>query len=144
MAETLRILLPTDDSAPARKAAEHVIAMARLGLRLEIHLLNVQLPVHGSTASFVAKSQLDDYHREEGTKALAGVKAMLDAAGLAGQTHIGVGDPGDTVVAFAKRLGCAQIVMGTRGRGGAAELLLGSVATHVVRESGLPVTLLRG
>lgn len=144
MSENLRVLLPTDDSAPARKAAEHVIAMARLGLRLEVHLLNVQLPVHGTTASFVAKSQIDDYHREEGGKALAGTKALLEAAGLAVETHIGVGDPGDIAVAFAKRLGCGQIVMGTRGRGGAAELLLGSVAAHVVRESGLPVTLLRG
>ena len=56
-----------------------------------------------------------------------------------------MGDPqaADTVVAFADKLGCSQIVMGTRGLGGMTGLLLGSVARDVAGQAKMPVTLLR-
>ena len=142
MSEPRRVLVPTDDSPSALKAVEHVIELARAGLSIEVHLLNVQLPVRGTAASLIAKSELNDYHREEGTKALAAAKAKLEAAGLKVEPHIGVGEPGETILAFAKRLQCGQIIMGTRGLGAAAGLVLGSVATYVVSHGGLPVTLL--
>lgn len=139
----IRILVPTDDSPHALRAVEHVIGLAKAGLQVELHLLNVQLPVHGSTAAFVGKAELSDYHREEGMKAIAGAQKQAEAGGLKPKLHISVGDPGATVCGFADQLGCGQIVMGTRGFGSAAGLLLGSVAAHVVSHTKLPVTLLR-
>jgi nucleotide-binding universal stress UspA family protein len=139
----IRVLIPTDDSPHALRAVHHVVELAKTGLKLEVHLLNVQLPVHGSTAAFVGKAELSDYHREEGMKALAGAKQLAEAGGLKPQLHISLGEPGATIVGFADQLGCAQIVMGTRGFGTAAGLLLGSAAAHVVSHTKLPVTLLR-
>ena len=143
MTAPISVLLPSDDSPSARRAAEHVIVLSRQGLALEVHLLNVQLPVRGSAATMIAKADLDDYHREEGMKALAGSQALLQAAGLTPKLHVGVGVPGEVIVAFAQHLACRQIIMGTRGLGAAGSLVLGSVASHVVRETELPVTLLR-
>jgi nucleotide-binding universal stress UspA family protein len=137
------VLLPTDDSPSARRAAQHLIDVVREGRVIEVHLLNVQLPVRGSAATLIAKADLDDYHREEGMKALAATKAMLEAAGITPKLHVGVGDAGEVIVAFAQRLGCRQIIMGTRGLGAAGSLVLGSVTTHVVSATELPVTLLR-
>lgn len=139
----IRVLIPTDDSPHALRAVEHVIGLTKEGLKLELHLLNVQLPVHGSTAAFVGKAELSDYHREEGMKAIAGAQKLAEGAGLKPQLHISVGEPGAVICGFADRLGCAQIVMGTRGFGSAAGLLLGSAAQHVVSHTKLPVTLLR-
>jgi nucleotide-binding universal stress UspA family protein len=143
MSAALRVLVPVDGSDPARRATQHVLDMAARGLSLDVHLLNVQPAVHGVAASLVSHSDLESYHRDEGMKVLAESIRTLEAAGLTPHAHIGVGTPGDTVLAFAERLACDQIVMGTRGRGSVAELLLGSVARHVVGEAKVPVTLVR-
>lgn len=138
----IRILIPTDDSPHALRAVQHAIDLAKAGLQLEVHLLNVQLSVHGAAATFVGKAELSDYHREEGMKAIAGAQKLAEAGGLKPQLHIGVGEPGATIVGFAERLGCNQIIMGTRGFGRALGLLLGSAAQYVVGHCRVPVTLL--
>ena len=143
MSSLLRILVPTDGSDPSRRATQHVLDLAARGLSLEIHLLNVQPAVRGVAASLVSHGDLESYHRDEGMKALAQSLRQVEVAGLTPHAHVGVGDPGETVLAFARRLDCQQIVMGTRGHGAVTELLLGSVARHVVAEAGIPVTLLR-
>jgi nucleotide-binding universal stress UspA family protein len=49
------------------------------------------------------------------------------------------GDPGSELLRFAAELGDGMIAVGTRGLGFVARLLLGSVATKVIRASPLPV-----
>ena len=143
MSTVLRILVPIDGSDPSRRAAQHVLDLAARGLSLEVHLLNVQPAVRGVAASLVSHGDLESYHRDEGMKALAESLHLVESAGLKPHAHVGVGDPGETVLAFARRLNCEQIVMGTRGHGSVTGLLLGSVARHVVGEADVPVTLLR-
>lgn len=143
MTAPLMILLPTDDSPSAQDAARHVVGLAAKGLALEVHLLSVQAPVRGAAASLVAGAQINAWHREEGMKAVAGCAAILEAAGIRAHVHIGVGDAAEIVTAFAARLACGHIVMGTRGLGRAAGLVLGSVATGVIAASTVPVTLVR-
>jgi nucleotide-binding universal stress UspA family protein len=143
MSAPLRILVPTDGSEPSHRATQYVLELAARGLLLEVHLLNVQPAVRGGAASLVSHSDLESYHRDEGMKVLAESLRLVEAAGLKPHAHVGVGDPGETVLAFARRLNCEQIVMGTRGHRSVTTLLLGSVAQHVVSEAAVPVTLLR-
>ena len=143
MTEPVRVLVPVDGSEPAQRAIAHVLGLAARGLRVELHLLNVQAAVRGVAASLVSHADLDSYHREEGMRALTPCAAPVAAAGLRPHLHVGVGEPGATVMAFAAKLQCDQIVMGTRGHGAVAGLLLGSVANYVVIHSTVPVTLLR-
>jgi len=49
------------------------------------------------------------------------------------------GPTGATITAYARDNGFDLIVMGTRGRGGLAHLLLGSVAESVIRTAPCPV-----
>ena len=143
MTAALRILVPTDGSEPSLRATQHVLDLSARGLLLEVHLLNVQSAVRGVAASLVSHDDLQGYHRDEGMKALVESLRLVEAAGLNPHAHVGVGDPGETVMAFARRLNCEQIVMGTRGHASVTELLLGSVARHVVSEAAVPVTLVR-
>lgn len=143
MNDTHRILVPTDGSTHAAKAAAFALGLSRQGLRVEIHLLNVQPPVRGMATTLIAHAEIDAYHREEGMKVLAGPAQTVTAAGLTAHQHVGVGDAAQTILAFVDRLGCEQIVMGTRGLGGIAGLLLGSVARDVAGGANVPVTLLR-
>ena len=143
MTKPSNILIPFDGSANAERAVLYATALAQSFHSYEIHLLNVQPSVGGGVSTFVGKGDIEDWHRDEAEKALAGGKRLLDAAGLSYKIHIGVGIPGDVIAAFAKKLECGQIVMGTRGLGSTLGLLLGSVAQHVVSHVDVPVTLIK-
>lgn len=139
------ILVAVDGSAASERVLEHVIEeCALLREPLEVHLLNVQQPLVGVNVKlFVSRADLEDYYREEGGKALAAARARLEAERLAYHPHIGVGDPAEVIVQYARDKRCWRIYMGTRGLGSMSGLLLGSVATKVLHLSPVPVVLVR-
>jgi len=57
--------------------------------------------------------------------------------------HIGVGEVGETVAKYVKKLAAQQIAMGTRGLGPMAGMLLGSVTAKVVQAVNVPVVLVK-
>ena len=143
MSGKLKILVPVDGSVPSLRAVQHAVELAKRGLAVELHLLNVQPPVRGTAAMLIAKGELDAYHRDEGMAALADAVQALKVAGIVPHLHVAVGAPGATVLAFVARLGCGLVVMGTRGYGGGmAGAVMGSVASDVVTGAAVPVTLL--
>jgi nucleotide-binding universal stress UspA family protein len=141
----LRILVPIDGSENALRALRHIIGTRDLYREpIELHLLNVQLPVaSGAVKMFISQQQLNDYYRDEGLAALIEARALLDHAGMPFQHHIGVGEIAQTIASYAMEKNCQQIVMGTHGRGGLAGALLGSVATKVIHLADRPVLLLK-
>ena len=139
----LRRLIACDGSEPSGRAVAHVVGLAGRGLSIEVHILNVQPAVRGAAAALVSTRDLESYHRDEGMNVLAGSLRQIAAAGLTPHVHVSVGDPGEVIVAFAQRLQCDHIVMGTRGFGTVSDLLLGSVARYVVGHSASPVTVVR-
>lgn len=138
-----KILVPVDGSPNSERALAYAIGMVARLQGAELHLLNIQPPVTGMAASVVGSKTLRDYHREEGMKVIAAPLATAQGAGIAAKHHIAVGEPGQTIAAFASELGCDQIVMGTRGLGSTLGLLLGSVATAVIHHAKVPVTLVK-
>ena len=140
---SLNILVPVDGSANAERAVKHAIEIGKACQTAEIHLLNVQPPVRGDVSSFIGGGTIENWHREEAEKALAGAKKLLDGSGLSYKVHISIGNPGDVIAGFAKKLACTQIIMGTRGLGSALGLLLGSVAQHAISHVDVPVTLIK-
>lgn len=141
----MNILLPVDGSDNALRATRFVIGLAQKSAApVEIHLLTVQPPIiSGDVKMFISKEDIDGYYRDEGNKALAAARAELDAAGVAYRHHIGVGHIAETIAAYVKEKGCDQVVMGSRGMGGFAGMVLGSVATKVVHLVPCPVTLVK-
>ena len=141
-----RVMLAVDGSAGAIQAVRQLIAM-RDDLRapgaLELHLINVQRPVSGDVASFIASATLDDYHHERSEKALAPARAALAAAGLACIEHRHVGAPGPTIARIAQEQNCDLIVMGTRGLGSHTGALLGSVAQGTLEHASVPVMVVK-
>lgn len=137
-----RILVAVDGSSHSDNAVRFVIDLARRG-RLDIHLVTVQPMLPGGVRTFVPKELINNFYNDEGRKALSSARALLDAAGLAYETHIAIGPVARAIVEFADKLDCGQIVMGSRGHGATAGLLLGSVATGVIAGSTQPVTIVK-
>lgn len=140
----LKLLVAIDGSETSLHAVAHVIKLASAAKGdHRIHLVNVQYPMHGSVSSFVDAAQIKQYHQEEGMKILAPAREMLDAAGVAYQHHLFVGEPAEVVTRFAKEQGCEEIVIGSRGLSGISSLLLGSVATKIIHLAEMPVLLVK-
>jgi nucleotide-binding universal stress UspA family protein len=140
----LRLLLCIDGSQSSLRAVDHVIKTAnRYKETPELHLLNVQPPLPGDVTMFIRHDQVQQFHHEEGNKALADARAKLDAAKQRYESTVEVGSPAETIVRYAREKRCDQICIGTRGLGHVTGMLLGSVTSKVVHLSGVPILLVK-
>jgi len=139
----MKVLVPLDGSENALRALEKAIALLRDRGPFELHLLNVQPPLGGDVSAFVGSAVVKDFHREEGEKALASARALLDRQKIPYKLHVTVGPCAESIAGFAKKLGCDTIIMGTRGLGKITGAVLGSVSTDVIRRADVPVTFVK-
>jgi nucleotide-binding universal stress UspA family protein len=141
----LKALVPVDGSENSLAPVRHVIKLIRDREPLEVHLLNVQPPLHGDVAAFVGSSTIRGYHEDESAKALAPACALLDEAQIPYHKHAAVGHVGHTIAEWAKKLGCDKVIMGTRGHGAIAHLLMGSITREAIHQMdpAIPVTLVK-
>ena len=142
-----RILVPIDGSATSQRGLEEAMALAkRLGSAL--HLLNVvdaRLLI-AEVSAYAPPDQLLDDWRAAGGRLVADAAALARAQGLTADSVVRC-DPGlrvcDMILQEAKTSSAGLIVMGTHGRRGLKRLALGSDAELVLRESPVPVLLVR-
>lgn len=137
------IMVPTDFSP----TAEHAISCARLlaeAFDAEIHLVHVRVLLEGQLPSAELRRQLEriDSQNEDHTL------KILDRQAKEGRTTVhphlvrGLSIP-ESLVETRQELGCDLVVMGTHGRRGLRQWLLGSVAESLVRTADVPVVTVR-
>ncbi len=137
----LRVLVPVDGSENSDRAVKWLIKKSSLYAEpLDIHLLNVQ---HSFRMIHGLRREARQVHRREGLKALASARKLFDEAGVGYAYHIGVGEAPLVIAQYAKEKKVRQIVMGTRGLGAIAGLLLGSVTMKVIHLTDVPVLLVK-
>ena len=141
----LKILLAVDGSESATHATQKLIETAGwFKGPLEIELVTVHLPlpqVGGFAGSAVSHDMVEKYYSEEGGKALASARKLLDAAGIRYVPHILVGEVAQSLVGHVQKSGCQMLFMGTRGMTAMSNLMVGSVATKVLHLCTVPVML---
>lgn len=126
-----KVLLPFDGSPAARRALEYV-ADLEAGRDSHIHLLNVQGPTVDDSVYLPPLIK-------EGERVLRQAAHRLEAKAISHSSEVAVGFPSETIIESAKSGRYTAIVMGVRGA--VARLFSGSVSRHVVRDAGIPVTL---
>ena len=145
-----KILVCLDGS----RFAEQVIPCAAgqaLGFQAQILLFQVVSgPLDyspGTTgAAPVEDARLGEMTREalnSATAYLEQIAAPLRKQGIHVNTTATVGRAGETILGYAGRHSVNLIAIATHGRSGLGQALYGSVADHVLRESGLPILLAR-
>jgi nucleotide-binding universal stress UspA family protein len=138
------LLVAVDGSEHAEGAVRHAIDMTRRMPETRIVLVNVQPPaMSGEVSNLLTAEEVMAQHTEAGHKVLARAKALLEAAHVPYDAEIVIGTPADGIVECATRHGCDIIVVGASSHGRVHSLVLGSVASKIVRHADLPVTIVK-
>ncbi|WP_226042779.1 universal stress protein [Natrinema sp. DC36] len=135
------VLIPTDGSAVATRAAQHGLALAE-SLEATVHVLSV---VDDASLGLDIRSVSGKDHEQAATEA---VKEIITDAETHGVTetvqHIEHGDPTEGIRDCIDANDIHVVVMGTTGRRGTDRILLGSVAEKTVRSAPVPVLTIGG
>lgn len=156
MAAINHILVPTDGSEGALKAAGFAADLARaLGARISVlGVLNEDLVMpyawgpgdqpgatpYGNKTVEEIRSMLEQRNRENA------LRETVDALGEQRDKPASVvvwGHPADEICEFARGHDVDLIVIGSHGRSGIKRVLLGSVSHAVANQASCPVTIVR-
>jgi nucleotide-binding universal stress UspA family protein len=136
------VLLPTDGSEDATRAARYGLSLAG-SLDATVHVLSV---VDDSSLGVDVRSTLAGEETEraarEAVEAVEDEAARHDVTNL--RTHVTHGTPVDEIIDYVESNDVHAVVMGTTGRRGTDRVLLGSVAEKVVRTAPVPVITVGG
>jgi len=132
-----RILVPTDGGEGASKLFAHA---ADIAARRDatVHVLYVVDDRAFLTLDDEMQGEAVEQLRTEGRLALSDAKQTLEAEGVAVETELRRGDPGDEILDYAGDADADLVVMGTR-RGDFENSMLGSVSREVVTAADVPV-----
>jgi len=136
-----KILLPTDGSEYANKAAEHAIWIAKES-GAEIVALTVM-----ETSTFIGLPvddliiRIKEIFEEEASNSLDKIKKLVEESGhdIKLTLKTDEGSPADSILNTIEEEGVDLVVMGTSGKHGLDRFLLGSVTEKVVRSAKCPV-----
>jgi nucleotide-binding universal stress UspA family protein len=141
-----RILVPTDGSKTAQKAARYGIDLAKK-LKASVTVLSVidqrsyvgQTVPAEITAMHVLKP-IEDYLQEAAEGYAGEIKKLCDRNGVQSKAVISKGHPVEEIVKEAKKSRADLIVMGSHGRSALAAAVLGSIAYGVIhKDTKIPV-----
>jgi nucleotide-binding universal stress UspA family protein len=135
-----KILVPVDGSPPSLSALEHALALARDG-DAKIDVLHVEGPGElGARTQSSLGPDVGDTYRRAMDEGFARARQVL---GDRISRQDVSGDPLRTIVQTAAEGHYDLVVIGTHGRTGRIQSLLGSVAAGVVRNASCPVLTVR-
>jgi nucleotide-binding universal stress UspA family protein len=142
------VLVPLDGSPLADEALAHALAV----FDCEVTVLNVVTPIDAGMSEGQLLDPDDEREAAARERAEALIETAVDRARDADRdadrevrTAIETGDPAATIVEYVETHDIDQVVMGGHGgdRGAIARRLLGTVATAVVGDAPVTVTVVR-
>ena len=149
---TRKVLIPLDGS----KLNESVISLIQAFIsqfgdkRSEIILLSVYEPSSIRSSHSVVKSEavraasVNSFkHRREVNQYLSDLAEQVRNDGFNVSTKLIIGKPAEKIREQAHESGVSLIAMVTHGRSGITKMAYGSIAEAVVRNSSIPVLLIR-
>jgi nucleotide-binding universal stress UspA family protein len=143
----MRVLLALDGS-PAADAARRAVASLPLPSGSIVEVVGVAEPSIDYLIPTMVPSpslaEADDRLAAELEGILDEAAASLERPGLVVRRTLLVGRPATLIVGAARDLRTGLVVVGSRGRGALASLVLGSVSAEVVDHAPCPVLVVRG
>ena len=139
-----KILIATDGSEYTKNAVDYGIDIAKsTGAKL-FAIYIVDTAAFASIPMDAAWESMYELLKQEGDLAIKYVAERAEAEGLKVEGNLIEGHPADEIIRYSEQNSISLIVMGTLGKSGLDRFLLGSVAEKVVRNSKIPVLVVRG
>jgi nucleotide-binding universal stress UspA family protein len=134
------IVVPTDGSENALRAADHAIDVAA-HTGATVHALSVvdATRLGPFTPVDIEVSEVKSSLRSQAEEATEAVVERCRSAGVDCVAAIRIGVPNESILDYSDEVGADLLVVGTHGRTGLPRAVLGSVAERVVRTSDVPV-----
>lgn len=141
-----RMLVGTDFSPASTPAMTYAFDLAA-SVGASVHLLHV-VEEWALTATYLQALDIElpglrERVIDDADATLRALAASMAGRGVPVSTTIREGRPSEVIVEIARSIKADLVVVGTRGRGGMAHALLGSVAERVVRTAPCPVLTVR-
>lgn len=140
----MNILLAVDGSPYTKKMLAYLAANEYLKAQThQFTVITVQpaLPLRARAA--VGKEVVNQYYAEEAEKVMEPVCKYLEHHGVTARRIVKVGAVGETIAHVADEEKFDMLVMGSRGHGALATLVMGSVTMQVLANSMVPVLIVR-
>ena len=140
----MKILVAVDGSPFTKRMLAYLAAHDDwLGKHHEYTVLSVAPGVPARAAAVLDKSALNAYYKDESEKVLKPIRAFFSRKGLDVQFMAKHGAVAETIAATADSGKYDLLMLGSHGHGALGNLVMGSVATKVVAQCGVPVLLVR-
>ncbi len=136
------ILIATDGSDHADNVVDNAIELASR-FNATLHAIYVVDRSGVPTTSADMRDSIIKEFEEVGDRALADIQTQVDATDIDLVTQKVEGNPSEEILEYTDANNIDLIVMGTHGRRGLQHVLMGSVAEKVVRDTTVPVHLIR-
>jgi nucleotide-binding universal stress UspA family protein len=145
-----KILVPTDGSKTAQKAATYAIGLAKQ-LHASIIIMcvvdkrfMVSRTVLVKPSSRYVTESIEDYQQESAERYTRELKKLCEKKGTQSRTVIKSGHPVEEIVKEAEKSKVDLIVMGSHGQSALAAVTLGSVTYGVIhKDTTIPVLVVR-
>ena len=136
------VLVPMDDSDPARAALEYACENCP---DADLTVLYVAEPTDAGVYTSMTGGQSDDgeRHRARAEEVFERARTVAATYDRSVSTELFAGDAARSIVQFVEDEPVDRVVIGSHGRTGASRILLGSVAERVARRVPVPVTIVR-
>jgi nucleotide-binding universal stress UspA family protein len=137
------LVVPTDGSDHAERAAEHALSVARL-FDATVHLINV-VNVQDAGGLFSAGGVDEEFIgrlEDEARETISEVETLAESDDDV-RTAVVRGKPSDGILDYADENDADLVFMGTHGRTGLNRYVTGSVTERVVRLADVPVFTVR-
>ena len=137
------IVLGFDFSPSAETALDQAIEHAAGRSEVGLHALAV-VDSHHRLADFGGTRKPDTDEVQGALQRVVDEKLAASGAGeMMVFAHVRIGNPAEEILRLSIETGADMIVVGTHGRRGIQRLVLGSVASEVVRKATVPVLVAR-
>lgn len=136
------IVLGVDDSEHAEVAARHAVDYASR-MKADLHAVHA-LHISGTVVTALASvpDSVTDFAKAERESVWSRIDPILEDVDSVQRVDID-GYPPDAIAQYAEEVGADLIVVGSRGRGGVASLLLGSTSHRLIHIAKTDVLIAR-
>lgn len=140
----MKILIAVDGSDYTKRMLAYIAAHDEwLGAHHAYTVIHGVLAVPHRAAAFVGQDVVREFYESDAEMVFRPIRAFFVQQGIKAEFVHTVGHVADAIADLASKGKFDLVLMGSRGHGDLANLVLGSVATKVLAKCAVPVLLIR-